>query len=169
MSRKPTPKTTTPSHQEGTDYDFSKNAPRTGQATTGKKSVSGALNLNEILSKDEQKRIDAARKLSKQGPAATAEMRRVFKEAKDVNVRAAVIDGLGEAEDWDAVPELIDALEDEDATIRGRANAALRKIFKANFFFKANDPPEKRAKIVAYIRKLYHFARTAGAEKYRRP
>ena len=49
-------------------------------------------------------------------------------------------------------------MEDDDPLVRGRAGAAARQIMGVDFHFRANDPPEKRAKALAAIKSEYQAA-----------
>ncbi len=82
----------------------------------------------------------------------TDELRRELVEGDSAAVRAAAADGLGTRRDVESMPALLDAMEDADALVRGRAGAAVQKILGADFFFRADDPPDKRADTLARIR-----------------
>jgi HEAT repeat protein len=114
-------------------------------------------------------RVAAARQLSSHGEAAVPELRRVLQQSKEPAVRAAVIQGLGKAKDWRSMPELIEALDDSDPLVRGRAGAAVQKIMQAKFYFRAEDPPAKRAKVIAYIKRIYGITKANGDAHYANP
>jgi hypothetical protein len=48
--------------------------------------------------------------------------------------------------------ELLGAMGDADPRVRARAGVAVQKILHADFFFRADDPPEKRRAAIARIR-----------------
>lgn len=70
-------------------------------------------------------------------------------------VRAAASQSLGFLEVFEAMPVLVDSLDDPSPLVRGRAYAAIRRILQRDFGFRAEDPPEKRQPIVARIRMEY--------------
>ena len=62
---------------------------------------------------------------------------------------------LGAMRDEDSMPCLLTAMEDEDPVIRGRAGAAVQKIMKADYYFRAEDPPKRRAEVLAEIKRVW--------------
>ena len=73
---------------------------------------------------------------------------------EDPYVRAAAVQAIGRLRAWDQRHAAIDALEDPSPLVRGRAAAALKNMVGRDFLFRANDPPEERAKAVANIRAM---------------
>jgi len=112
------------------------------------------------------KRVAAVRDLSRHGYTAAPELRRVAQQATEPQVRAGAIQGLGEVRDWQSVDILIGELEHPDPLVRGRAGAALRKIMKVDFNFRAHDPADRRAAAIAHIRRLVNAARANGGAFY---
>ena len=106
---------------------------------------------------------DATRYLSGHGHRATPQLRRVLAESEEPAVRAAAIDGLSRNRDWQSMPQFIDLMEDPDPRVRGSAGAAVQKMLKANVYFRSNDPPDERARRIAYIKRLYAIAQTNDA------
>ena len=51
-------------------------------------------------------------------------------------VRAAAADQLGHLRDFDAMPLLLAAMDDEDVEVRGRAGTAVGKILGVDFYFR---------------------------------
>lgn len=94
---------------------------------------------------ERSRRRKAARELVQQAAVATEALRQLADESDDAAVRATAMQGLGKARDRDSVPMLLDALEDDDPRVRGQANAALIKIYEADFGFRAYDSADKRA------------------------
>ncbi len=47
---------------------------------------------------------------------------------------------------------LLAALEDPDPLVRGRAGAAVATILNADFYYRADDPPERRQQAIEKIR-----------------
>lgn len=86
--------------------------------------------------------------------------------------RAAAAARLGQIGDEQSIPALLRAMEDPDPVVRGRAGAAVRKIMKADYRFRAADPPERRTEVLANIKRDWEayleYKRspaTAGANK----
>ena len=111
-----------------------------------------------------EERERAAVELSEHGSAARDELRQALRQGDSVGVRAAAIQGLGVAYDYESVDDLFRALEDESPLIRGRAGVALQKMIGADVGYKANDPPAERAKKVAYLRHLWERMRGSVLE-----
>jgi HEAT repeat protein len=103
----------------------------------------------------------AAIELADYGERALPQLRQVFRESTVPEVRAAAILGISQAKDWQSVPELLNAMEDESLLVRGRAGAAVRDLIGADYHFRAEDPPEKRAAILSEIRRVYHVMNEA--------
>jgi HEAT repeat protein len=66
--------------------------------------------------------------------------------------RAAAANALGKMLYWPATEALIAAMEDENVEVRGAAAAAVQTILGLRFNFRANDPPDKRAAVLATIK-----------------
>ncbi len=125
-----------------------------GSASATKLDPPGVL-VEKVLhgdSVDEQ--VSAAKGLILHGAAARKEIRRALAASheSDPQVRAYLLQAVTQAKDWRSLPEIFAAMEDPDAVVRGRAAAAAVKIMGKDYGFRANDPPEKRAKILATIR-----------------
>lgn len=119
-----------------------------------------------VLNEDStEAQVEAARELVRYGeptrtdyqPAARREIRRALARShgKDPEVRKTLLQAAMKMRDWRSVPEVFKAMEDPDPAIRGRAGAAARIIMGADFYFRANDPPEKRAEIIAVMKREY--------------
>jgi hypothetical protein len=57
--------------------------------------------------------------------------------------------------DHKSLPRLLDLMEHPDPRVRGKAGAALSEIMGADYGFRAGDPPEKRRKVLKYVREIY--------------
>lgn len=112
-----------------------------------------------------EQQVRAAQQLARYGSKALPEIRRVFTTNSNREIRGHMMDGLGKARDVESVPQLMDAMRSDDRLLRGRANAAVNKIFKADFHFSADDSPARRAQIIALIEKLYRGALQHGTFK----
>ena len=76
------------------------------------------------------------------------------------HLRAAAAQALGRMRAWDAMPALINALEDESEQVRGRAGAAVRRMFAGRDpGFRANAPPHERARAIRVIRDCWRTVR----------
>jgi HEAT repeat protein len=94
-------------------------------------------------------------------------LRQVLKEARHPDVRAAAAQGLGDVQDFQSVPELLRLCDDPSPLVRGRAGAAVTNIIGMDFFFNANDPPEKRKAVIESMRRAYEQMRRFPPPEYR--
>jgi len=74
---------------------------------------------------------------------------------KEPEVVVPLIQATQKARDWRSLPELFKLMEHPDPRIRGKAGAAAQEIMGADYFFRANDPPEKRAEKLAMMKESY--------------
>ena len=81
----------------------------------------------------------------------------------DPQVRVYLLQAVTVIKDWRSLPEIFAAMEDPDAIVRGRAAAAAMKIMDSDSGFRADDPPEKRKKVLATIR---HDAEALKSQVY---
>mgnify|MGYP000454058467 CR=1 FL=1 len=104
-----------------------------------------------------EEKISAAHDMVRHGPVARAEMDRVLATFRtdDPAVAVAVFDAAAAAKCWRSLPKLFDWMEHPDARIRGKAGSAVSVIMGADYFFRASDPPEKRAETLARIKMVY--------------
>ncbi len=79
-------------------------------------------------------------------------LRQELRTAPTPAERAEAAALLGERRDTQSMPELLRAMEDADPQVRARAGVAVQKILHADFFFRADDPPEKRREALKRIR-----------------
>ena len=77
-------------------------------------------------------------------------------------VRAAAADQLGHLRDFDAMPLLLAAMDDEDVEVRGRAGTAVGKILGVDFYFRADDPPTERRQAKARMTQLWEAWQKKG-------
>ena len=84
-----------------------------------------------------------------------AELREMLREGETPEERALGAAGLGARDDLPSVPLLLAAMEDESPAVRARASAAVVKVLGTDFYFKPNDPPEKRAAVVERYQSLW--------------
>ena len=88
-----------------------------------------------------------------QSQQSAEQLREVLAKGDSRQARAVAAAKLGEMRDEDSMPALLRAMEDPDPLIRGRAAAAVRKIMKANYYFRAGDSPERRKEVIDRIKK----------------
>lgn len=76
--------------------------------------------------------------------------------AKDAapQVRLAAAKALGKADQWAGLKQLVAALDDPDAAVRGAAIRSIEKIMGMRFDFDATAPRNKRQATMAKIRQL---------------
>ena len=72
--------------------------------------------------------------------------------APDTSVRAAALEYLAAQKVEAAAPVMVKGLEDPDVLVRGRAYAGIRRLFERDYQFHADDPPARRAAVIAVIR-----------------
>jgi HEAT repeat protein len=113
-------------------------------------------------------REKAALDLARFGQGAEPHLRRVLTESTQASVKAAVIQGLAALGDWESMPQLIDALEDADAQVQGRAQAAVTHLLGKDFFFRPADEPLDVAVAIRGVRAEYERIRTSPSPKFRR-
>jgi len=139
-----------------------------------KKQLPPAEELEKMIlsSSDPEAQAAAARDLASYGERARPVIERTLREYQSQYLDGAASSGgdrpvsrakaagmllqaAGKARAWRSMPEIFKAMESPDPFIRGRAGAAARKIMGAAFYFRANDPPEKRAATIKQMRAMY--------------
>jgi len=73
--------------------------------------------------------------------------------SEDPRVRAAAATGLGRIGALDALPYLLEAMDDDSRIVRARANAAFVHLTGRDFMFRADAPREERLMILDNIRR----------------
>jgi hypothetical protein len=69
-------------------------------------------------------------------------------------VRANAIQALGTMKDRESLPQLLEALDDNDVQVRCRAGAAVTRIIGMDFFYDGTKPPEERKIATEKMREL---------------
>ena len=120
--------------------------------------------------KDESVRVAAITALGAVGDERDVDMLagNLHDTQQGVPVRAASALSLGALDNFRAVPALIEALSDPSPLVRGRAYAAIRKIYQLDVGFRANDEPAKRQAAITRIRQLYPLLKERHADYIRR-
>jgi len=70
-------------------------------------------------------------------------------------VRAAAARGIGLVYYWEGMPDLMNALNDSSEDVRRNAGAAVHRLWRADFLYRADDPPQERAQRIALIRSMW--------------
>jgi hypothetical protein len=99
----------------------------------------------------------AARDMVRHGRRARPQINRVLTEYRDdrPEVMVPLLQAAQKARTWQSLPRLFALMEHPDPRVRGKAGAAAREIMGADYYFRANDPPEDRARVLARIRAIY--------------
>ena len=128
-------------------------SPATSQNRFHRLSPEAAADIAISGTPEEQER--ALLDLTRRGKPALPSLRRVAAESKNPGVRANALQALGGLNDIESMPMLLSAMEDDDVMVRGRAGSAATMILGADYFFRAEDPPQKRKAILGAMRKSY--------------
>lgn len=104
-----------------------------------------------------EQRAEAARDMIYHGEAARGYAGEALSryERSEPEVLVPLVQSVQKARDWRSIPRLFELMEHPDPLIRGKAGAAASKIMGADYFFRANDPPEKRAEALARMKEIY--------------
>jgi hypothetical protein len=76
---------------------------------------------------------------------------RVLQESRNPAVRAQCMQGLAMIWDYEHVPTMLEALDDDSPVVRAGAGAAIQALLAWDLGFKPNDPPAERKAAVARI------------------
>jgi HEAT repeat protein len=87
--------------------------------------------------------------------ADTSLIRKALAGDGDPRVRAAAAKCLGGLRFWDAMEDLLDAMYDKSADVRGQAGAAVKRMLGRDYYFRASAPPGDRQRIIERIRREY--------------
>jgi hypothetical protein len=104
-------------------------------------------------------RLEAlAGKLPKTGTRNEAQphLARVLAESKNPGVRAAAMRGLAGIWDYECVPAMLDALDDESPQVRRAAAGALEALIQAEHTFDAGGNPEGRKAAAQRLRGMWN-------------
>lgn len=107
----------------------------------------------------------AAVGLSQFGQPAREQLVSVFGASKQPEVRAACVHGLAQQWDYDSMPLLLDALDDEALSVREQAGQAVQRMLRINYEFCAGDPPEKRQAVVKRLRTRWGIFRNSEVNR----
>ena len=89
-------------------------------------------------------------------------LRTVFRESDQAPIRIAAIQGVAKGWDYNAMDDLLAALDDESLEVRASAGVAVNQLLGLRFYYCADDPPEKRAKVVAQMRNAWSSMQGTG-------
>ena len=98
------------------------------------------------------RRESAAIELIDAGTDGTVALRRLAYESGDDQVRAAAMEGLGRSVDFESMDVLLAALDDDSATVRGRAGVVVARMLGRDRRFRADAPEEERRRIAQLYR-----------------
>ena len=104
-----------------------------------------------LNSRSAEEKASAARDMLRHGARARVQVRRALAEYEghDPGVIVPLLQATMKARDWRSLPELFKRMEHPHPRIRGKAGAAARMIMGADYYFRANDPPQKRKEVLA--------------------
>ncbi len=145
-----------------------------GQAVSALGRMGRPENLRHIRSaaraENEEVRVAAITALGSVGDEADVDLlvENLSDKQEGKRLRAAAALSLGQLDRFRAVPALIEALEDPSPLVRGRAYAAIRRIYQLDVGFHANDDPAKRRAAIVRIRQLYPLLKERHADYVRR-
>ncbi len=70
-------------------------------------------------------------------------------------VKAMMITGLAQQWDFDSMPLLLEALDDESFLVRSRAHLAIQRLLQVDVGYRPDDPPEVRRQYIQKFRDEY--------------
>lgn len=106
-----------------------------------------------LASSDDQVRREALLELGKRDDTDPKLLTDVLAEDPSPRIRAAAARGLSRLGRREAIPQLLDALDDEDINVRTWAITALNNtLIGVRFPYNANEPREARLRHIAIIR-----------------
>ena len=103
----------------------------------------------------------AVARLSEFGEGATKHLKRVLAEGNSPAVRAIAIQGLARQWDYDSMDTVIDALDDDDPLVRGRAGRAVEKMLGMRFDLRYDAPVEEREVKIKLVRAAWQEMKTS--------
>ena len=130
------------------------------EAASDEEQELAAVELAQLASDNEQK--------PQLREEAREHLRRVLAESQSAAVRLACIRGLASEWDYQSMPVLLDALDDESDLIRGDAAMAVERMMSVDlqgFGYQYNDPPAKRE--AASKRLRAHWEEWRKSENYK--
>ena len=125
----------------------------------GRRWISGGPSSPETLAEralsaaSETEREEATIELSRLGPQASPHLRKLLTESDSPQVRAVCIQSLGSAYDYESMPAILEALDDESQLVRGRAGVAASKMLGRDYGLRMGLPEAERERIVTLMRK----------------
>ncbi len=106
-------------------------------------------------------RETAVAQLSGLGRESTEHLQRVMIKSNSPAVRATAIQGLARQWDYDSMDAIIDALDDDNPLIRGRAGRAAERMLGLRFDFRYDAPVEERKVKIKLIRAAWRKMKTS--------
>lgn len=111
---------------------------------------------------------EAVARLAECGKDARGHLQRVMAQSQSSQVRAVCIQALAVQWDYDSIPAFLDALDDRSETVRGQAVRAVERLLSkdlAQFGYRYDDPPGKRARAIQRIRQDWERTRDSPIMK----
>ncbi len=124
----------------------------------GRRLMSGGRPSPETLTEralsaaSETEKEEATIELSRLGPKASPHLRKLLAESDSPQVRAVCIQSLGSVYDYESMPAILEALDDESRLVRGRAEVAASKMLGRDYGLRRDLSEDERARIVTLMR-----------------
>ena len=101
-----------------------------------------------------EERAAAARDMIRHGTRAREEIGRVLAgyQGDEPEVMVPLLQAAMKARTWQSLPQLFELMEHSDPRIRGKAGAAASRIMGADYYFRADDPPQQRAEVLTRMK-----------------
>ncbi len=106
-------------------------------------------------------RETAVAQLSGLGRESTEHLQRVLAKGNSPAVRATAIQGLAKQWDYDSMDPIIDALNDDDPLVRGRAGRAVERMLGMQFGLRHDAPVEEREAKIKLVRTAWQEMKTS--------
>jgi hypothetical protein len=103
----------------------------------------------------------AVAQLSGLGRESTEHLQRVLAKGNSPSVRATAIQGLAKQWDYDSMDPIIDALNDDDPLVRGRAGRAVERMLGMQFGLRHDAPVEERKAKIKLVRTAWKQMKTS--------
>lgn len=139
----------------GGPSDFASHADSGGQATGESAATLAARAMDATLAQAQRREAAAQMMTASEPDAAIPAMWTLMATSDDESVREMMARRLGDLRDIDSSPKLLDALEDPVPRVQEAAAHSLLKMLGRDFFFRADDPPERKQAVVQRYRKYW--------------
>jgi HEAT repeat protein len=117
----------------------------TGNVESEQAARINSLTTSAVEAADDRTREKAIEELATQGDVASDGLRLVFQKVDNPQTRAQAAKAMADADAMEAVPDLINALDDENVELRRASDDALRSLLSGvSVRYDANASPEER-------------------------